>query len=198
MKMLIGLTGKTGSGKSSAAKIFESLGAFVADCDKIAHSTLQTDDVKNRLKEAFSDEVFDKDGNIDRKKLGAVVFSDGKKLSVLNSIMHKAIVDKAIEMCQISGKDICILDGSEIESSGAYKKCAHVIVITADEDIRLERIMKRDEIDRESALMRIRAQKDYSKEAIFVNNNGNSEMLEKEIINLYNKFYGEINADTRK
>lgn len=194
MKMLIGLTGKTGSGKSSAAKIFEKLGAFIADCDKIAHSTLQDNTVKEKLKEAFSGRIFDENGNVDRKKLGAIVFSDSEKLKVLNSIMHSAIVDKAIIMCENSGKDICILDGSEIESSGAYKKCAYVIVITADENVRLERIMERDGIDRESALMRIQAQKDYGKEAFFINNNESTEALEKEIISLYNKFCGEINA----
>ena len=194
MKMLIGLTGKTGSGKSSAARIFEKLGAFIADCDKIAHLTLHDDSVKEKLKLAFSDEIFDVSGDVDRKKLGAIVFSDSEKLSLLNGIMHKAIVDKSIQMCENSGKDICILDGSEIESSGAYKKCAHVIVVTADEDVRLDRIMKRDGIDRESALMRIRAQKDYGQEAVFINNNGSSEVLEKEIVSLYNRFYGEINA----
>ncbi len=198
MKMLIGLTGKTGSGKSYAAEIFEREGAFIADCDKIAHLVIQDASVKGKLKAAFSCEIFDKNGNVDRKKLGSIVFSDREKLSVLNSIMHDAIVDKAIEMCINSGKDICILDGSEIESSGAYKKCAHVIVITADEDVRLSRIMKRDGIDRESALMRIRAQKDYGKEAIFINNNKSPEALEKEIISLYNQFHGEINAITSK
>ena len=195
MKMLIGLTGKTGSGKSSAAKTFEKLGAFIADCDKIAHATLQDNTVKQKLKIAFSDKIFDDNGEVNRKKLGAIVFSDSKKLSELNSIMHKAIVDKAIGMCESSGKDICILDGSEIESSGAYKKCAYVIVVTADEDVRLRRIIERDGIDPESALMRIRAQKDYGQEAIFVDNNESPDVLEKEIISLYNKFYGEINAE---
>lgn len=198
MKMLIGLTGKTGSGKSSAAEIFEKLGAFIADCDKIAHTVLQDESVKEKLKDTFSQCIFDENGNVIRKELGAIVFSDSKKLETLNGIMHGAIVDKALDMCINSGKDICILDGSEIESSGAYKRCAYVIVITADEDIRLERIMKRDGIDRESALLRIRAQKDYGKEAIFVNNNGNTESLEKEITALYNQFYGEINAITCK
>lgn len=198
MKMLIGLTGKTGSGKSSAAKIFERLGAFVADCDEIAHSTLQDEAVKEKLKSVFPNRIFDNNGNVIRKKLGEIVFSDSDKLSVLNSIMHKAIVDKAITMCENSGKDICILDGSEIESSGAYKKCAHVIVITADEDVRLDRIMKRDNIDRESALMRIRAQKDYGKDAVFLNNNSTPDILEKEITGLYNQFYGELNADNGK
>ncbi len=192
MKMLIGLTGRTGSGKTTAAQIFEKLGAFVADCDKIAHIVILEDSVKEALRKEFSDAIFESDGNVNRKKLGSIVFADKEKLASLNKIMHKAIVDKALSMCEASGKDICLIDGSELESSGADNLCDKIVVITADEDVRLKRIMARDSIDRESALMRIHAQKDYSKEAIFVSNNNSDDSLEKEITALYNKFIGDI------
>ena len=193
MKMLIGLTGKTGSGKTSAAKVFENCGAFVADCDKIAHEVICEETVKEKILNEFSEAVFDTDGNVNRKKLGEIVFSDKEKLAALNTIMHGAIIEKSLYLCENSGKDICIIDGSELEASGVHEKCAHVIVITADEDVRLNRIMSRDKIDRESALKRIRAQKDFGSDAIFINNNGDSEFLKKEITNLYNYFMGEIN-----
>lgn len=193
MKMLIGLTGKTGSGKSTAALVFEKCGAFVADCDKIAHEVILEETVKEKIRKAFSDAVFNPDGNVDRKKLGAIVFSSENKLAALNKIMHSAIIGKALEMCENSGKDICVLDGSELEASGVHKKCRYVIVITADEDIRLNRILKRDNIDRETALRRIRAQKDYQSKAVFIENNGNSLLLEEKIISMFNKFSGEIN-----
>ena len=191
MKMLIGLTGKTGSGKTSAAKFFKKLGAFIADCDVIAHEVILESCVKEKIRREFSEEVFSEDGNVDRKKLGAVVFSSPEKLSALNKIMHSAIIEKSLMMCHDSGKDICIIDGSELEASGVHKKCTYVVVITADEDVRLKRIQARDKIDRESALRRIRAQKDFSSEAIFVENNGSEEQLEKKIIELFNKFSGE-------
>ncbi len=193
MKMLIGLTGKTGSGKSSAAKFFEDCGAFVADCDKIAREVICKKTVKDKIMKEFSGAVFDACGNVDRKKLGEIVFSDEKKLAMLNNIMHGAIIEKSLFLCKNSGKDICIIDGSELEASGIHKKCAHVIVITANEDVRLDRIMKRDGIGRESAIKRIRAQKDYGSEAVFITNNGNIDFLKKEIINLFNIFQGEIN-----
>ena len=198
MKMLIGLTGKTGSGKSSAAKIFEKLGAFVVDCDKVAHEVLEHAEVKKALVREFSESILESDGTIGRKKLGKIVFSDPDKLSSLNRIMHSAIIDEALSMCYDSQKDICILDGSEIESSGVYKKCRYVVVITADEKIRLDRIMLRDGIDRKEALTRIRAQKDYSKDAIVIENNCNVLVLEKEIEQLYSKFSGEIDETVQK
>lgn len=194
MKMLIGLTGKTGSGKTSAAQILEKLGCYVADCDKIAHEVLLLDDVKDKLRAEFSDAIFNSSNNIDRKSLGGIVFSDSEKLLRLNAIMHSVIVDEAIDMCINSGRDICVLDGSELEASGAYKKCKHMIVITADDDIRLRRIMDRDALTQESAILRMRAQNDYSKEAFFINNNGDYSLLEKEITALYNKFLGELNV----
>ncbi len=194
MKMLIGLTGRTGSGKSSAAKIFESLGAFVADCDKVAHEILLDDKIKEELCVLFSPDILGEDGEIDRKKLGAIVFSDKDNLKKLNGVVHPAIVKKCVELCESSGKDICLMDGSELESSGADKLCKHIVVITADEETRLGRIMSRDGIDRESALKRIHSQSDYSKEAIYADNSGSEEELREEIISLYNKFSGEINV----
>lgn len=194
MKMLIGLTGRTGSGKSTAARIFENLGAFVADCDVIAHEVLCDSAVKEKLCGIFSRDILDKDNNIDRKALGAIVFSDKKKLSQLNSVVHGSIVERCLHLCRESGKDVCFLDGSELESSGVDTKCSYIVVIAADEEKRLGRIIQRDNIDRESALKRMNSQKDYSKSAIIINNNGSEAELREKITALYNKFSGEINA----
>ena len=108
--------------------------------------------------------------------------------------MHKAIVERCTELCLSSGKDICVMDGSELEESGADEKCDLIVVITADEDKRLSRIMLRDNIDLKSAQRRMKAQKEYSKKAIFIENNGNRDSLEKEITKIYNEVSGEINA----
>ena len=194
MKMLVGLTGKTGSGKSFAAKSFERLGAFVADCDVIAHEVLKDDAIREKLCAVFSTQILDKDNNIDRKALGRIVFADNKKLSLLNGIMHGEIIRRALMLCQNSGKDICIIDGSELEASGIDEKCDYVIVISANEDIRLKRIMARDNLDRESALRRMGAQKDYSKDAIFIINDEGKDALAEKINTLYNRFLGELNA----
>ncbi len=194
MKMLIGLTGRTGSGKSRAARIFEDLGAYVSDCDSIAHEVLFDNEIKKKLCELFSDSILDSENNIDRKALGAIVFSDKKKLLLLNGVVHKAIVEKCVSLCKDSGKDICIMDGSELEASGADLLCKHIVVIEADEKTRLERIMARDNISREEALMRMNSQKDYGKEAIIIENNLGEDELKENIRLLYNKFLGEING----
>lgn len=194
MKMLIGLTGRTGSGKSTAAKIFENCGAYVADCDVIAHEVLHDERIKKELCQLFSGEILNQNGDIDRKALGGMVFTNKEKLMQLNSVVHPEIVRRAVNSCHNSGKKICIIDGSELEASGVDEKCAHIVVITADEAMRLDRITMRDGIDRESALRRIHSQSDYSKKAIFISNNSGQEELEKAITELYNRFLGEING----
>ena len=194
MKMLIGLTGKSGSGKTTAAQILTDLGAFVADCDIIAHEVLKEDTVKEKLYKNFGRTIFNTDGSVDRKKLGSIVFSDSEKLAVLNGIVHGAITEKAIAMCVASGKDLCFIDGSELEASGVDKNCAHIIVIYADEDVRLRRITERDKISKDSAFLRIRAQKDYSKKSIIIKNNGDYDQLKLALTKVYRKLLEEMDV----
>ena len=194
MKMLIGLTGKSGSGKTTAAEILTDLGAFVADCDIIAHKVLEEDAVKEKLCKNFGSTIFNSDGSVDRKALGNIVFSDSEKLAVLNGIVHGAITKKAIDMCIASGKDICFLDGSELEASGVDEKCAHIVVIYADEDVRLNRITERDKISKDSALLRIKAQKDYSKKAIIIKNNGDYDELKLALTKVYKQLLEETDV----
>ena len=182
MKKLIGLTGRTGSGKSSAAKIFEELGVFCVDCDKVAHEVLFDSNVKKKLVDTFSYVILAENGEIDRKALGKIVFADSEKLRTLNSIVHGAILERCFSLCENSGSDICLIDGSELESSGADEKCDVMVVTVADEKVRLERIMARDKIDRTTALSRMNSQKDYSKEAIIIENNGDEESLRKKVM----------------
>ena len=194
MKLLIGLTGLTGSGKSIAAKYFENLGAFVIDCDKLAHSVLFREEVKKEIKEKISSSVFDDFGNADRKKLGKIVFSDKKALQTLNGIVHPAVTEEILRLAENSKKDIVVIDGSELEASGIDKKCNHIVVVSASPEVRLKRIMLRDGIDRETALMRIQAQSPYSKEALIIENNCDEKEFETAVKKIFNKFAEEINA----
>lgn len=186
--MLIGLTGKSGSGKSYAASLFEKWGALVIDCDEIAHKVLLKPEVTEKIRQHFGDGVFD--GDIpNRKKLGEKVFSDEKNLGVLNSIMHPVIVNEILSLAENEDR-LCVIDGSELEASGIDKKCEHIIVVKADEGVRLARITERDNISTEDALLRIKAQKDYSKKAIVIENNTTTSEFEKKL----KKVMEDINA----
>ena len=192
--MLIGLTGRTGSGKSSAAEFFINKGACVVDCDSIAHKVLEDENIKNELKKYFPPEIFDSSGKVIRQNLGRIVFSDPQKLSVLNSIVHPEVIRRSLEIISASGKKTAVLDGSELDTSGIDKKCRHIIVLESDEEIRLKRIMQRDGIDRDSALKRINAQHDYSEKCITVKNNASRAELFSELEIIYNRIMEEDNA----
>ena len=187
MKKLIGLTGKTGSGKTSASKFFKDLGAFVIDCDSIAHNALFDEKIIEELKKTFPTHIFE-NGKVNRKALGEIVFSNKDELKKLNSIVHPWICHAILTLAESAPAGIVIIDGSELEASGIDKKCEHIIVIEADEAIRLERIMARDNISIEAALLRINAQIPYSKKAIIINNDSGESNLRKEVERLYKIF----------
>ena len=187
--MLIGLTGKSGSGKSYAASLLKKWGALVIDCDKIAHEVLLSPEVTEKIRLFFGDDVFE-GGIPNRKKLGEKVFSNAEALKNLNSIMHPVIVREILSL-EEKGRP-CIIDGSELEASGIDGKCEHIIVIKADENVRLKRITERDKISKEQALLRIKAQKDYSKKAFVIENNATPLEFEKKL----RKVMEDINAFT--
>ena len=193
-KIIVGLTGLSGSGKSTAAKFFRDKGACVIDCDALAHRALCSDSVKEELKREFGSSIFDENGEISRKALGAIVFSDSEKLKKLNGIVHPVVCSDALEIIAASGARLSVIDGSELEASGIDEKCRHIIVISARRDIRLSRIIKRDSIPAGNAQRRIDAQHPYSKKAIIVENNGGTEELYSRLSLIYNEIMGENNA----
>ena len=193
-KIIVGLTGLSGSGKSTAARFFKEKGACVIDCDALAHRALCSDKIKKELQTEFGSPVFDENGNVSRKKLGAIVFSDGEKLKKLNRIVHPAVCSEALGTIAASDAHLAVIDGSELESSGIDEKCSHIIVISARRSIRLSRIIKRDSIAASDAQHRIDAQRPYSKKAIIIENNGSADELYSHLSEIYDKIMGENNA----
>lgn len=154
---IIGLTGNSGSGKGAAAAVLAKKGALILDCDKIAHENMQPKgaayaDILN----AFGKSVLKSDGTIDRKKLGGIVFNDKKSLELLNSITHKYIkeyIENAINEYADKYKYI-VIDAPLLKEAGLEALCDSVWLIYADEQTRLERVMQRDNITKDAALLR--------------------------------------------
>lgn len=183
--MLIGLTGLTGSGKTSASAFFRKKGALVIDCDTLAHEVIEHKEVKEKLLHTFGKSIFGTDGSVLRKELGSIVFADKEKLSLLNGIIHPAITKEIKTICENTSEKIIVIDGSELESSGVDNLCDLIIVIEADEKVRENRIVMRDNISHEAALLRMRAQKNYSKEAIRIENSDTPDSLFEKLDAVY-------------
>ena len=157
--MILGITGGTGSGKTTLLKTAEALGFQVLDCDRIYHELLQTDPALTAAIEVrFPGTVAD--GQLQRKKLGAVVFADPQALSDLNDITHKAIL-QAVETRLMLGKNIAI-DAIALFESGLDRLCDVTVAVTAPKEERVRRLMVRDGITEEYARSRIAAQPDES------------------------------------
>ncbi len=157
-KIIIGLTGGSGSGKSAVAKIFSEFGAYIIDADEISHSITTSDKkVLEKIENAFPGTVTD--AGLNRRKLGSIVFADKEKLLKLNEIIHPAIIDKMCLLAKNSSAEITVIDAPLLFSSKRLiKLCDEIVVVAAPESVRIDRIVARDKISRDEAKNRLASQ----------------------------------------
>ena len=156
---VIGVTGPTGAGKTTALEILAEMGFEIVGCDALYYQLLRTDaSLRRALTDAFGP-VFLPDGQLDRKTVAKRVFGDPAELAKLNAIVFPAVsaaVKQKIENCSQKGLAI---DAINLVESGLGKLCGATVAVTAAPAIRLRRIMARDHLTREQAQARINAQK---------------------------------------
>lgn len=158
MTKIIGLTGGIGSGKTTIAKYFASLGVPVYIADDEAKKLMDNPEIIAELKSVFGSEII-KNGKIDRKALAQIVFQNPKKLKKLNSIIHPAVKKHFIDWLLVhKNHPIIIKEVAILFESGSYKDCDAVITVTSPLEERINRVMKRDNTSRESILHRINNQ----------------------------------------
>ena len=194
---VLGLTGQSGAGKSTVAAMFKERGAYVCDCDGIYHGMLyKNSPVTAELQKHFPFAV--KDGLLDRPALAEAVFSDKEKLSLLNSITHKVILDevrKQLYKAQEQGYKFTVVDASQLFESGYDAECTAVIGVCADEETRIERITARDNISRQKALSRILGQHNEDFFRVYcdtiIENNGDENQLCAAVADITDKYIKE-------
>lgn len=189
MKKIIGLTGMSGSGKSTVASVFSSLGAVIIDCDKIAHKALFDNNVKKRLVSFFGTDIIDNEGEIIRKTLASKAFASKDSTEKLNSVTHPYILEQVRK--QITECDgTCVIDAPLLFDCGLDSICDVTVAVTAEYETLLTRISQRDGITREEAKKRLSAQADMPQKLknadVLIENNGISEDALKELAeNIY-------------
>ena len=180
MSIIIGLTGPTGAGKSVVSEIAVDMGYKVINCDLMARKAVEKCTAgHSALVLTFGTEILNKDGTINRKKLAQVAFSSKENTELLNKTLLPYIV---LMIKKEINCDKVLLDAPTLFESGIDSMCTATIAVLADKDIRLSRITERDNIDTESALLRISAGKSdafYKSKAnhIIYNNNDMDSFL---------------------
>lgn len=179
MVKVIGLTGGIASGKSTVSSILKSLGAVIIDADVVSREIMiRGTETYNILVSVFGKEILRKDGEIDRRKLGNLVFADKEKLNKLNEITHPEIIKKIkdiIEEERKKGKEKAIvLDAALLIEMKLFNMVDEVWLVVVDKKTQIRRLMKRDNLSYKDALNRIRSQmsiEDKMKYADFIINN---------------------------
>lgn len=155
--MIIGITGGTGCGKTTALRAFEELGGVVLDCDVIYHQLLRQDKAMlSAIESRFPGTV--RDGVLDRKKLGSIVFADREALRELNAITHGAVKQEVLRRIGREKRPVAI-DAIGLFEGGLAQLCDTTVAVTAPEESRVARLMARDGITEEYAKARISAQR---------------------------------------
>ena len=155
--MILGITGGTGCGKTTFLNCIAELGGIILDCDAIYHELLRTDESLLRaIEHRFPGTVTE--GSLNRKALGAIVFSDESALQDLNAITHAAVKSVVLEQLQKHKGKLIAIDAIGLFEGDLACLCDVTVAVTAPEEMRVRRIMARDGISRSYAESRIRAQ----------------------------------------
>ena len=190
----VGLTGGIGSGKSAAAKILATLGAGLIDADLVGHASYRAGtEGFDKVIEAFGDDLIGSDGEIDRKKLGPIVFSEPGNLTRLNEILHPIIysmIKTELKNMENSGEKVAVVEAAILIEANWQDLFDELWVVDTDKEEVIRRLIDRNNVTRDQALERIESQigreeRNGYADAIIKNNAGLLE-LEKNISCLWN------------
>jgi dephospho-CoA kinase len=187
MTKVIGLTGGIGSGKTTIANYFQELGVPVYIADDGAKRVMQSKNILAEVKSAFGGNIFDND-ILNRAKLAQIVFNDKEQLAKLNAIVHPAVkLDFDDWVKEHKNNDYVMYEAAILFESGRYKDCDVIITVTAPEEVRIDRVIKRDKTTREEVLSRMKMQWNDEKrisKSNFVINNNNLKNTKEEVVKI--------------
>jgi len=161
--LIVGLTGGIASGKSLVARVFQDLGGHIICADKIVHGLLEPGQrAWEEVRSHFGSRIENPDTTIDRRKLGEIVFNDDGERTWLNQCLHPKVFEVfTTQIRHLADREpaaIVILDAALLIETGYHKKMDKVVVVFADEEQQMKRLMDRDSFSSEQAMARIRSQ----------------------------------------
>lgn len=198
--IVIGLTGGTGSGKSTVAAYLKGKGCHIIDADKISRElTAKGGEALGAIMSAFGQDVFFEDGSLDRKKLGTIVFNDTQKLKILEEIITRKVIKltlQRIAKLKVQGNEsIVVLDAPLLFECGMNDCTDENWLVICEQEQRVNRLMKRDGMERQSIFDRMANQLRDDEKIILadyiIDNSGTLEELYRQIDSLIERVENE-------
>ena len=199
--LLVGLTGGIGTGKSTVSRMFRDLGCLIIDADLLAREVVEPGQpAYDTIVAEFGREILEPDGQIDRKKLGILVFNDPEKRRRLEELTHPEIRARQagiLEALAADGFDgIVIFDAALLVETGRAKNMDRLVVVTTDEATQTKRLVLRDNISKEEAARRIRSQMPLSEKVklahYVIDNSGSPEATERQVKEVHRKLQADL------
>lgn len=191
--IVIGLTGGIGSGKTLVSNLLKELGAEVIDADLVGHKAYEphTDGWKAVVK-AFGDSILGTESEVDRKKLGTIVFSDPEALKLLNTIMHPrmyAMLKELLAQLSATGTQVALVEAAVLLEAGWQTLMEEVWVVASNEETVIERLLERNNLTADESQRRIRSQLSNQERAkhatVLIENDGSLEDLRQRVHQLW-------------
>jgi dephospho-CoA kinase len=193
--IVIGLTGGIGTGKSEVARIFQELGAVLINADQIGHQAYTPhSEIWQEVVKAFGEEILQPNGEIDRKKLGSIVFADPDQLTRLNQIMHPRMarmVAQQVQELREQGADVVVVEAALLFEAGWDSLVGEVWSTESPENLVIKRLQSRSGLSQEEAKKRIdsqmSAEERKSRSQVLVDNSGDLIELERVVRSIWDR-----------
>lgn len=187
---VIGITGGIGSGKTIACRIFSKLGIPVYEADKEVHLLYDRyPEIVERIKKEISEDVVDKNGKINRKKLGEIVFENSKKLGILNGIVHPLVKTDFIKWVEKNkGYPYVLKEAAILFESGSDQDCDKIITVVSPIDLRIARLKERDNKSRaetEQIISQQMSDEERIKKSDFVIYNDEKQLIIPQVLKIH-------------
>lgn len=199
--LLVGLTGGIATGKSLVSEILRGLGAYLIDADKIAREVVEPEKPAwLEIVEFFGKDIIKKDKTINRKRLGEIIFNDPLKKRKLEEIVHPKVIEEENRMVKeylkIKPDGIVIIDAALLIEAGSHKRVDKLIIVYADKETQVKRLLERDGLSRTDAEKRIASQMPLDKKVkmadFVIDNSKGIEGTRRQTIDIFNKLRNGI------
>ncbi len=199
--MIVGLTGGIGSGKTTVGQIFSSIGIPVYEADQASKSIIDTDkDLQRRLQKLLGDDIVGVNGKVDRPRMAEIIFNDPQLLKQANALIHPAVARDFQQWYESRHSPYVVKEAAILFESGSYRQCDKIIVVTAPEEMRIQRVIKRGNVAREEVLKRMQNQWPQEQKvemADYVIHNDHQQSVIKQVLAIHEDLIRKANQGSR-